>query len=119
MIVRKPERLIMAHYSLTVRGHRLLNFSFCKIESVHYLIGTLDGIKICANEWQSELIESENPYRDMKHGANSILAAKVTFQDGQVHQILDEVLFEKGSGKVVLKFSHGFLLACIGPSIVD
>ena len=123
MMVRKPNRLIDAGYKLTLRGQRLLCLAFTKINIVHYLFGTPDGIEISANEWQSLFDDGENPpenaYRDIKHGANSILAAKVYFRDGEVHQILDEVVFEKGSGKVVLKFSYGFLAACTDMSIVD
>ncbi len=108
-----PTRLISAQYSLSLRGHKLLYLAFSKIQPPDYVIA-IPEIIITADEWQSAFIDSENPYRDLKHAVKSLLEEKVIFENGQIHHFLDKAIMKKGSGEVKLYFSQLFLRASIG-----
>ena len=79
----------------------------------HY-IGIAPPISISVQEWIHLFPESEQPYRDLTRGLESLLSAKVQFP-GQEKEIsfLANGKYIEAEGRVEICFSGEFLKGCL------
>lgn len=77
-------------------------------------MNTSFSIEISALEWQ-EIFNSEQPYRDLRRGSKNIENAYLKFNhdDTKTFKFCDKVLYNEGSGKVVLEPSIEMLTQAV------
>lgn len=109
-----PNRLIEASQNLSLMGLRLRTLALTKVSLIHYVTGIAPPISISVQEWIYLFPGSEQPYRDLTRGLESLLSAKVQFP-GQEKEIgfLENGKYIESEGRVEICFSGEFLKGCL------
>lgn len=106
-----PNRLIGAHYSLSVKGEKLKLIIFSKVDldlGVHAKTD-VPVVRVTAQEWQ-ELCDSEQPYRDLHSAYTNIVDAEVCFDgDPETYKFFENHEYLPGKGEVVLQLNRKLL----------
>lgn len=109
-----PHKLAQASYKLPLNAMRLKLLAMAELDHVHYFAGYAPSLKITVSIWQEHFPDSENPYRDLKRGADQLVEASVKFEGtSEPVKFFSNVKYSDGSGLVKLDFNPKFLERCL------